>query len=337
MKTIKRLSILIISSSLLVACYWQETPQEPAKKEQINVRAITLKKESYKERKIYYGELQFSKSTSFIAQQSGIVTKLNARPGQKVRRGEIIAVYPPLNHQLQIDQARIEQEKTVQDYTRQQALFKAGAVSKVSVEAYKAQQDIQAKTTQQLQNMNTIRAPFSGIITQVPVKIGEEVSLGQALFSMAATATVEIDFYATPQDIAQIEIGTLAYLALVNKRIEGKITKTSLQMDPKRKAFLVTASFRNEGVSFAGTNAEVQLETGASLSSIWIPVESLKQIGNRNYVFIIENDKAIQKDVKIGRRNETLVQIIEGLEVGQRVITAGSEKVERDTPVVIVD
>ena len=216
-------------------------------------------------------------------------------------------------------------------------MFKAGAVSKVSVEAYKAQQDIQAKTTQQLQNMNTIRAPFSGIITQVPVKIGEEVSLGQALFSMAATATVEIDFYATPQEIAQIEIGAIAYLALADKRIEGKITKTSLQMDPKRKAFLVTASFRNEGVSFAGTNVEIQLETGASLSSIWIPVESLKQIGNRNYVFIIEKNKAIQKDVKVGRRNETSVQIIEGLEVGQRVITAGSEKVERNSPVVIVD
>ncbi|UJH68746.1 efflux RND transporter periplasmic adaptor subunit [Allomuricauda sp. SCSIO 65647] len=336
MKTIKRLSMLAISCSLFVGCYWPETSQETTREEPIKVKAITLKKEPYNETKVYHGELQFSKSASFVAQQPGIVTKLNARPGQKVRRGEVVAVYPPLNHQLQIDQARIEQNKIAQDYTRQQELFKAGAVSKVSVDTYKTQLDVLVKTTQQLQNMNTIRAPFSGIITQVPVKIGEEVGMGQALFSMAETATVEVNFYVTPHDIAHIAIGTTTYLTLSHKKIEGKITKTSIQMDSKRKAFLVTASFKNEGVSFTGTHVEIELETGPSLSGIWIPVESLKQIGNRHYVFIIKDDKAIETDVKIGQRNETSVQITEGLEVGQRLITAGSEKVERNSQVLTI-
>ncbi|NER14881.1 efflux RND transporter periplasmic adaptor subunit [Leptobacterium flavescens] len=337
MKTIKRLLIIAISCSILTACYWPETRHGSVKDERINVKAVTLKKESNKQTKTYYGELQFSKSTSFVAQQPGVITKLNIQPGQKVKRGEIIAVYPPLNHQLQIDQARIEQDKTIKDYTRQKELFNAGAVSRVSVEAYKTQLDIQTKTIQQLQNMNTIRAPFSGIITQVPAKIGEEVSTGQAIFSMAETSAVDINFYVTPRDITQIEIGTIAYLNLGDQRIKGKITKTSIQMDPKRKAFQVTASFHNEGVLFAGGSTEVQLETREELSSIWIPVESLKQTGKRNYVFIIENDKAIEKDVKVGRRNETSAQIIEGLKEGQRLITAGSEKVERNSLILIVE
>ncbi len=328
--------MLAISCSLLVGCYWPETSQEPTAKEEVRVKAIILKKAPYKERRGYHGELQFSKSASFVAQQSGIVTRLNARPGQKVRRGEVVAVYPPLNHQLQIEQARIEQSKMAKDYARQQKLLKAGAVSKVSVDTYKTQLDVLTKTTQQLQNMNTIRAPFAGTITQVPVKIGEEVGMGQALFSMAETTTVEVNFYVTPKDIAHMAIGATTYLTLAHKRIEGKITKTSIQMDPKRKAFLVTASFKNEGISFAGTHVEIELETGVSLSSIWIPVESLKQVGNRHYVFVIEDGKAIESDVKIGQRNETSVQIMEGLEVGQRLITAGSEKVERNSPVSII-
>ncbi|BFP41416.1 efflux RND transporter periplasmic adaptor subunit [Flavobacteriaceae bacterium GF1] len=336
MKTIKRLLMFAISGIPLSACYWPETPQETTKEEQIKVKAITLKKEPYNETKVYHGELQFSKSASFVAQQSGIVTRLNARPGQKVRRGEVIAAYPPLNHQLQVDRARIEQDKLAQDYTRQQELFKAGAVSKVSVDTYKTQLDVLVKTTQQLQDMNTIRAPFSGIITQVPIKIGEEVGMGQALFSMAETVAVEVNFYVTPQDIAHMAIGARTYLNLSHKKIEGKITRTSIQMDPKRKAFLVTASFKNEGVLFAGTHVAIALETGASLSSIWIPVESLKQLGNRHYVFVIEDGKAIETDVKIGQRNETSVQIIEGLEVGQHLITAGSEKVEGNSPVITV-
>ncbi|MEO1011593.1 MAG: efflux RND transporter periplasmic adaptor subunit [Bacteroidota bacterium] len=332
----KRLLMLAISSTLLSACYWPETSQESNKEERIKVKSITLKKELYKEKKVYHGELQFSKSASFVAQQSGIVTKLNSRSGQKVRRGEVIAVYPPINHQLQIDQARIEQDKLAQDYARQLELFKAGAVSKVSVDTYKTQLEVLAKTTQQLQNVNTVRAPFTGIITQVPVKIGEEVSMGQALFSMAETAAIAVNFYVTPQDIFHIPVGATAYLTLPHKRIKGKITKASIQMDPKRKAFLVTASFKNEGVSFAGTHVEIELETGASFSGIWIPVESLKQIGNRHYVFVIEEGKAIETDVKIGRRNEVSVQVIEGLEAGQSLITAGSEKVESNSLVSII-
>ncbi|WP_422082386.1 efflux RND transporter periplasmic adaptor subunit [Ulvibacterium sp.] len=334
MKIVKHLVIVVISSSLLGACYWPEIQQESTKKEPINVKAITVKEAPYTESKLYYGELRFSKSASFVAQQSGIVTQLNAQPGQKVRRGEIIAKYPPLNYQLQIDQARIEQKRIAEDYTRQQELFKAGAVSKVSVDGYKTQLDVQVKTTQQLQNLNTIRAPFSGIITQVPVKMGEEVSMGRPLFSMAETATMETIFYVTSEDIAEIEIGATAFLALPDKIIKGKITERSIQMDPKRKAFRVTASFRNEGVHFTGNHVEIQLEIGESLSGIWIPVESLKQIGSRNYVFIIEDSKAVEKDVKIGRRNETSVQIIKGLRVGQRLITAGSDKMERNSPVL---
>ncbi len=336
MKTIKRLSMLAISCSLLGGCYWPETLQETTKEEPIKVKAMILKKKPYHKTMVYHGELQFSKSASFVAQQSGIVTQLNARPGQKVRRGELLAVYPPLNHQLQIDQAKIEQHKLARDYTRQQELYTAGAVSKVSVDTYKTQLDVLAKTTQQLQNRNTIRAPFSGIITQVPVKTGEEVSMGQALLSMAETATLVVNFYVSPQEIAHIAVGAETYLTLPNKRIEGNITKTSLQMDSKRKAFLVTASFKNEGVSFAGPYVEIALETGPSLLGIWIPVESLKHIGNRQYVFVINDGKAIATDVKIGRRNESSVQIIEGLEVGELLITAGSEKVETNSPVSII-
>ncbi len=336
MKKIKCSSMLVIPCCLFLGCYWPETAQETAKEEPIKVRAIALKERPYNETKRYHGELQFSKSSGFVAQQSGIVTQLNVRPGQKVQRGEVVVIYPPLNHHLQVDQAKIEQRKLAQDYERQQELYKAGAVSKVSVNAYKTQLDVLTKTIQQLQNRNTIRAPFSGIITQVPVKTGEEVGMGQALFSMAKTANLAVNFYVPPKDIAHMAVGTTTYLTLPDKKIEGKITKTSLQMDSRRKAFLVTASFKNEGVSFTGNHVEIALETGPSLSGIWIPVESLKQIGNRHYVFIISNGKALETDVKIGLRNESSVQIVEGVKVGQHLITAGSEKVETNSPVLTI-
>ncbi|WP_299363485.1 efflux RND transporter periplasmic adaptor subunit [Winogradskyella sp.] len=336
MKSTKNIALITLVSLLVLACDWEYPQQKPIEEKPVRVKTITLKEEVFSEYKTYYGELKFSQATSFVAQQSGIVTTLKVSPGQKVRRGETIATYPPINHQLQIDQARIAQRKTEQDYVRQQELLKAGAVSKVSVDAYRSELEVQTKVVQQLQNINTIRAPFSGIITQVMVNIDEEVSMGQALFSMAKTADVEVDFYVSPQDINKVAIGATTHLMIADKKLEGKITKTAIQLDPKRKAFQVTASFKNSGLTFAGSHAKVELETGKLPSSIWIPVISLKQLGSRHYVFLVDDGKAIEKTVKVGQRKETSVQIIDGLNVGQRLITDGSEKVEKNTLVKII-
>lgn len=332
MKTVRRYT-WVLAALLIVAC--EEGKKDQAKKEvkSIMVKTATLKKETIKEVRTYFGTLNFSKSTRFIAQQPGVITKLNAVPGQKVSRGQLIAMYPPMHHQLQIAQAKIQQEKTNQDYRRQLELYHVGAVSKVSVEDIKAQLDMEEKVLQQLQSVNIIRAPFSGIITQVYAKIGQEVGIEMPIFGMAKTGNIEVTFYVSPKEVSKIKLGASVYFTKNAKKIIGKVTKKAIQMEAQRRAYLVTASFDNAEILFVGETIDIMVETGVSTDNIWIPVDAFRKQGSGFYVYVLEEDKAKRKKIAIGKRNEQSVQVLSGLKSNDKLIIAGIDKLKDNTAV----
>ena len=327
MKIIK-VYTLLISLLLLVSCDSEKPQKTKAVEKEIVVKTLPLKQVMYKDVKSYFGTLKFSKSTNFVAQQSGIITKLNAVPGQEVKQGELIAIYPPTNHHLQIEQAKIQQQKTQQDYNRQKELFAVGAVTAASLEDYKAQLDLETKTLEQLERVNTITAPFHGVITQVHANVGQEISMDMPIFSMAQAGQLEVDFYVTPKDILDIRLDASVFFDKGDEKIKGTITKKSLQLDERRRAYLVTASFQNNAVVYVGDTIDIMVETGTAVECIWIPIEAFRKQGNSYYVFVLEGDKAIQKRITIGKRNEQQVQVIKGLKEGDQLITAGIDKLK---------
>lgn len=327
MKIIK-VYTLLISLLLLVSCNSEKPQKTKAIEKEIVVKTLPLKQVMYKDVKSYFGTLKFSKSTNFVAQQSGIITKLNAVPGQEVKQGELIAIYPPTNHHLQIEQVKIQQQKTQQDYNRQKELFAVGAVTAASLEDYKAQLDLETKTLEQLERVNTITAPFHGVITQVHANVGQEISMDMPIFSMAQAGQLEVDFYVTPKDILDIRLDASVFFDKGDEKIKGKITKKSLQLDERRRAYLVTASFQNNAVVYVGDTIDIMVETGTAVECIWIPIEAFRKQGNSYYVFVLDGDKAIQKRITIGKRNEQQVQVIKGLKEGDQLITAGIDKLK---------
>lgn len=327
MKTIK-LYTLILVLFIMASCDSNETQEQKEDVKAVTVKTMTLKSEALKDIKSYFGTLKFSKSTNFVAQQSGVVTKLNVVPGQMVKQGEMIVVYPPMNHQLQIDQVKIQQNKTLQDYNRQKELYEAGAVTKVSVEDYKAQLDIEKKTIQQLERVNIITAPFNGIITRVHVNVGQEVGIDMPIFSMAQTDKIEVEFYVTPKEISEIKLNASVFFIKDHKKIEGKITKKSIQLDEQKRAYLVSAIFDNTEILFIGDTVEVLVEIGKPIESIWIPIDAFRKQGNSYYVFVKENDKAKRKIITLNKRNEQSVQVSTGLQSGDELIIAGIDKLK---------
>ncbi|WP_298475569.1 efflux RND transporter periplasmic adaptor subunit [uncultured Maribacter sp.] len=319
---------VILSLSILASCDSDKKLESKKEIKEIVVKTMALKKERLKEVKSYFGTLKFSMATNFVAQQSGVISKLNVVPGQKVSKGETIVIYPPINHQLQIDQARIQLNKTVKDYNRQKELYEIGAVTKVSVEDYKVQLDIEKKTIQQLQGINIVIAPFSGIITQVHVNLGQEVGMDMPIFAIAKTGNIQVDFYVLSKEISEMKLNTPVYFMKDNKKINGKITKKSIQLDEQRRAYLVTATFDNNDILFVGDIIDIFVETGKPLESIWIPISAYRKHRNSYYVYVLEENRAQKKDIIVGKRNEELVQVKEGLNDTDQLIIAGIDKLK---------
>lgn len=336
MKKISFYTLLI--SCFLFACESEETKVKPVEKQQeINVKKQLVEVEKQQEITSYYGVVKFSKSVNFVAQQAGIVSKLTVQPGQLVSKGQLIAMYQPINHQLEIDQAIIKYNKALEDYQRQKKLFESGAVTKTSVEDLESSLYIHEKIVQQLKQVNVIRAPFDGTITQVLVTKGQEVLLDAPIVSMANTEIVDIDFYVPVKEIDKIHVNDKVFVTNKGQKLSGKITKKSIQLDDKRKAYLITATCNNTNINVSGSTIPIMVRTGKVITQIKIPAKSLKSKNNEHYVFLGKGNKATKQIVTIGNRNAKTVVVIKGLKIGDTLITAGAQKLKDNDIIKIIN
>lgn len=329
--------LIVFLLLIAISCNYENKTATIKEETSVVVRVTTLESKSERGVKSFYGTLNFRKSTDIMAELSGRVEELHAFPGQKLRKGEVIAIYPPTNHQLQIDQALIATEGLKTDLKRQSELLEIGAVPKVSVDELRTQFEIQQKMLEQLQAVGVIRAPFDGVVTQVHTHRGQEVHPGHPLLSLAATSDLQVEFFVPPREIHTIEVGASAYSMHNNKKFEGRVAQKSIEIDPQHKAFRVIAIFENDEVGFVGNTVGIHVQTASSSSGLWIPSGALRKQADGHSVFVARNGKAIQRSISIGERDEAKVQVVSGLIEGDQLIISGMEKLEKNTPIKIVE
>lgn len=322
----------------IASCSYEEgIPSEPLVTEAISVQTKELVTRNVEIKKPFFGQLKFAKSTTYVSELSGRVEMLNIEQGQSVSNGQALVSFPPINHSLQIDQARISFIELKNNYLRQKALYEKGAVSKVALSELKAQLDIQETMLKQLQKVNVITAPFSGLITEVKVKKGEEVLPGSPLFTLADVSQVECLFFVSDRDIDRIAIGGEVSIEGASQAIRGKITQKAVQMDMAKRAFPIKVLFDNPtSVPPMGSTVELSVSMGTLEGAILVPDEAVMEQSGSHFVYLAHDGKAQRTKVSIGQKIGVEVSIKSGIKAGDVLITAGMSKVENNSPIVII-
>lgn len=325
----------------LVSCDYQGDSYgaQPTKEDNsVFVKVARLQQQTVELTKSYYGKLRFSKHMSYVAEMGGRVSALNIKPGMKVRKGQVLCAFPPINHHLQVEQLRLEYEDLNKNYSRQQKLFKKGAVSRMSVDQLKTQKDIQEKALKQLKRVNRITAPFDGTVTEVFINRGQEVIPGAVLFSMVGGARPEVEFFVPAKKIAAIQPGGKAILKFKGRQIIGEIVQKAIQMDESKKAFRVLAAFPPDSeLNISGVTVEVEVMGKVLTNAILIPTESIREVTRHQVVFLIEDNVAKQREITSGQKIGLQTLVTDGLRSGDQLIVAGVEKVENNDPVTIIN
>lgn len=193
---------------------------------------------------------------------------------------------------------------------------------------------------QALHNNTIIRAPVSGVILDRYVDLGEMVTTGftsdrgarQALVSIADVNDLQVEMDITEADIAKVELnqptiitpdaysdrhyrGVVEYIAAVADRQKATIEVKVKVLDPDR--FL--RPDMGAKVTFYHKGAEAPKEMGA----IMVPKAAVVNQGGRTVVFVAKDEKAVMQSVTIGREEAGYVEILSGLDGGERVIIGG--------------
>ncbi|EGP55798.1 putative cation efflux system protein [Agrobacterium tumefaciens F2] len=172
-------------------------------------------------------------------------------------------------------------------------------------------------------------APTDGVILERPALPGMMAEAGDALFRVADNSVVWVIADVPEYDFAAIKVGqpvTVRFPNFPGKVIQSTVALVYPDLQTQTRTAKVRIEIANpQGTLLANMFAEVEVETGADALVAAIPGSAIIDTGNRRLVFVDKGKGRFEtRDVKIGARGNDTVQITEGVEVGDRVVTAAN-------------
>ena len=304
------------------------------------------------------GTVTPSATVTVTPQVSGVLTSVPFQEGQLVRKGQLLATIEPrpfelalmqAQGQLQKDEAQLDAANVT--LKRYQTLLQQDSIARQDV-------DTQAATVKQLQgtvlgdqasvgtaklnlSWTRITAPVSGRVGLRAVDVGNLVSSGSAsgIATITELAPIDVEF-AIPQDrIPQLQARIAAGAKLVVTALDR--TRTNLLdtgvflslnnlSDTQTGTVRAKARFANAGNTLFPSqfvNTRILLDT--LKGAVVVPVTALRHGPNGDFVYVLKNDRTVtQTAVTQGVATADTVQVTQGLEVGERVITEGGDRLK---------
>ena len=232
------------------------------------------------------------------------------------------------------------QRKLAEDRVyRQSALLKKDAVSQ---EAYE-----QARTELAMLNadidivksniaLTELRAPFDGVIGLRNVSEGAYASPSVVVAKLTKISPLKIDFFVPERYANQIKPGTRLSFTIEGRqeRFEAAVYATESKVDIATRTLAVRAKYPNtRGKLLPGRFATVQIRMHEIPDAIAIPTEALVPEMGVDKVFLYKGGKAHAAEVKTGLRTDSSIQIIDGLNVRDTLITSGTLQLREGLPV----
>ena len=297
------------------------------------------------------GSLRSRQSVVLRPEVSGRVTQLNFRDGERVRRGQLLVQLDDQLQLAQLQQAEAELSIAQANHKRNQELVAQNFISQRSVDESAANMQVaQAKLALARATAARLRivAPFDGIAGIRNISVGDYLKDGADIVNVEDMDAIFVDFRLPERLQTKLHKGQTAFVDI--DALPGRKYPALIQaVDP-----LVDANGRSIGVRGCIDNRHLQLRPGmfARVTAVFgqrdnartIPEEAILPQAGRQFVIRLvdgpdQDTKIAQRvEVKVGIRRPGRVEITEGLQPGDVVVTAGQQRVQKDgMPVRVLD
>jgi len=337
-----RLPAGLMPASLMPSSAAAPMPGAGAKAPPVNVYATKAEAETLVRQSRSVGSLKASDTVTISPEIAGRVVSISDAQGGQVSRGDILAELDTSIYQAQVAEADAKRKLWKANAERANNLMAKGAGTPKAVDEAASELGI-AEAALKLAQANLaktrITAPFSGALGLRQVSVGEYLSPGQSIFTLSRIDPLYVDFSVPQTELAVLREGTPVSIstdAFPGERFTGKILAIDPELDAAARAVSVRAEIGNpDGRLKPGLFIEVEISAGTIDNAVVIPEQALVARGDRVFVYAVEDNKAVMKPVKTGLRQAGKVQVVEGLSVGETVVTDGQIKLRPGADVTI--
>jgi len=323
-KTIKTLSLALLSAGLLASC--SSSSSSKATEEQsadtvrlvevapAEMRALSLSEE-------FTAQLEAKVVNNITAQAGGRLKQLLVKVGDRVGAGQAVARMEA----TQASPAQIQLADAKTNFARMDELYKVGGVSKAQWEQAKSAVD-QAKLAYGNAAENTVlRSPISGFVTAKNYDNGDMTSPQLPVVVIQQIAPVKAVIGVSEQYYSYLKKGAAATLsvdALGEETFSGIVTNIFPTLDPVTHTVSTEIEVANKDLKLRpGMYARVHLDFGTK-EALTVPDKAIvRQAGSgARYVYVFSGGKAVYRAVELGQQQGDLYEVVSGLNAGDQVI-----------------
>ena len=352
---------LILAGLLGTGCEKKPAAAAGPKAQGLPVQTVTVALTPVAQSSEYVATIKSRRSATMLPQVSGILTQIRVHSGDHVKAGQVMMEIDPHQQLASVEAARgtERQKKALYDYNtseiaRQQKLFDAGVTSRdIFEQAQQAFQNTKAdyesatalrKTQEEQLAFYTVRAPFDGVVGDIPVHVGDFASPMNSPPSVLTTVDegkdLEAYIYVPTERSSQVRQGLAVELIDTNGKLieKTKIDFLSPEVDSTMQEILVKAPVH-------ATPEVLRTAQMVKARVIWsttpmavVPVLAVSRQGGQSFVFVAHQQSghtfAIQTPVTLGDTVGNSYSITSGLNVGDRVIVSSTQFLVNNMPVM---
>ncbi len=323
-KTIKTLSLALLSAGLLASCSSSSSSKATEEQSADTVRLVEVAPAEMRALNLseeFTAQLEAKVVNNITAQAGGRLKQLLVKVGDRVGAGQAVARMEA----TQAAQAQIQLADAKTNFARMDELYKVGGVSKAQWEQAKSAVD-QAKLAYGNAAENTVlRSPISGFVTAKNYDNGDMTSPQLPVVVIQQIAPVKAVIGVSEQYYSLLKKGAAATLsvdALGEETFSGVVTNIFPTLDPVTHTVSTEIEVANKDLKLRpGMYARVHLDFGTK-EALTVPDKAIvRQAGSgARYVYVFSGGKAVYRAVELGQQQGDLYEVVSGLNAGDQVI-----------------
>jgi membrane fusion protein (multidrug efflux system) len=348
---LKRILLAIIPLALAVAAFIflfgntqaGNTTQQPVveRDSRLSVRVHDVESERFVNKIFATGTTVANEMVELRSEISGRITEIQFEEGRPVRKGDLLLRINDSELKAQLRRAEYRKNLARIRESRTSDLLTRNAVSQEEYDTVLNELNVVLADIELIQaqiEKTEIRAPFNGILGLKYVSEGSYITPSNMISTLQDINPIKIDFSIPERFAADVANGQRIVFRRQgsDRYYDGRIYAIEPRIDAATRTLRIRAISPNpDRRILPGSFAEIDLELDAIDNAILIPSEALIPELGRYTLFVYDDGVARSRQIEIGVRTDTRVQIVDGLEPGDKVITTGIMQIREGMPVRI--
>ncbi len=292
----------------------------------------------------FTGTLRGIREATVRAKTGDEIVDIPVSVGQKVRTGQVVIRQSSRGSRASVEQAEAAYQQATRMVDRLRPLKDRGAISDQDWDNAVTGLRVAQANLEAARRSVDLTSPIEGIVTDVPVTRGAMPDAGDPLVRVSDLSQVQVLLQVSPDQARELALGQPARLPA--QELEGRVTRIALQASPGSRLLEVELTFPGPragpgapGDSSAGeppipgTLVTARVEIGRRASALLVPQAAVRE----RVMWTVGTDgRAHRREVTLGLAGDGQVEVLSGVEPGERVVVAGASLLSDSARVRIV-